>query len=346
MITDTTSRADPARLAAHRHSEDAPSPWRRRRPVRAVTVAVGLVLMAAACSSTEQGATTTTAATTSQPDVGQSVDLGGGRQLYLDCRGSGSPTVVLVSGARMAGDLWDSPLGGSPRVFPTVAETTRVCIYDRPGTTRAQAAGGISRSDAVVQPTAPRDAVADLHAVLAAAGETGPYVLAGHSYGGVVSRLYAHTYPQDVKGMVLVDSFSPELQDNMTAEQWAIWKSLNATKAADLADYPDLEQIDFDDTLQQVRDAISIPPMPLIVLTADHPTNISNSPPEVPADFGAVIDGAHHTAQSQVAQLVPDAKWITDTHSGHNMMLDQPQLVTNAILEVIAAVRDGSTSMS
>ena len=63
-----------------------------------------------------------------------------------------------------------------------------------------------SRSDPVPQPTTAKDAVADLHALLSAAGETGPYVLVGHSYGGLVVKLYARTYPKDVAGLVLVDA--------------------------------------------------------------------------------------------------------------------------------------------
>src|SRR5512133_2599375 len=85
------------------------------------------------------------------------------------------------------------------------------------------------------------------------------------------------------------------------------------------------------------------PPMPLIVLTADQPTA---TPPGALAGFGAVIEHAHHAAQGQVAQLAPGAKWITDTRSGHNMMFEQPQLVSDAIVQVMQAVRDGRTSIS
>jgi len=74
----------------------------------------------------------------------------------------------------------------------------------------------------VPQPTTPKEAVADLHALLSAAGETGPYVLVGHSYGGLVVKLYARTYPKDVAGLVLVDALSEGLQDALTPEQWTI----------------------------------------------------------------------------------------------------------------------------
>jgi len=91
--------------------------------------------------------------------------------------------------------------------------------YDRPGTPVGEKP---SRSDPVPQPTTPKEAVADLHALLSAAGETGPYVLVGHSYGGLVVKLYARTYPKDVAGLVLVDALSEGLQDALTPEQWTI----------------------------------------------------------------------------------------------------------------------------
>jgi pimeloyl-ACP methyl ester carboxylesterase len=274
-------------------------------------------------------------------DGGRSIDIGDGRTMYIECRGTGSPTVVLVSGLQVAADLWDSPLGRTPTVLATVAQTTRVCAYDRPGTARAQEGGGLSRSTPVPQPASPTDAVADLHALLDAAGESGPYVLVGHSFGGVISRIFAHTYPSAVTGMVLVDSFSPELRDALTDEQWAIWKSLNATKPEVIADYPDVERIEFEAAIREGRVAGSIPPMPLVVITADHPTDTSGASPDVPSDFGGVIDRAHRTAQGEVARLVTGATWITDSDSGHNVMLDQPQLVTVAILDVLAATSGG-----
>jgi pimeloyl-ACP methyl ester carboxylesterase len=124
-------------------------------------------------------------------------------------------------------------------VFNSVAKFTRVCAYDRPGA--PQGAGLPSRSDPVAQPTTPKDAVEDLHALLRAARVPGPYVLVGHSYGGLVTRLFASTYPDEVSGMVLVDIFSDGLRDAMTPEDWIIWKKANARLPQDIAEYPALE---------------------------------------------------------------------------------------------------------
>jgi hypothetical protein len=94
--------------------------------------------------------------------------------------------------------------------------------------------------------------------------------------------------------------------------------------------------------------------MPLVVLSADVPygptlpamIDSGELPADTPRDFGYVIDRANKIAQAKLADLVPGAKHITDTHSGHNMMVDQPPLVTNAIHAVIDAVRNGHTALS
>ncbi len=126
--------------------------------------------------------------TTAMP--GHLVDVGG-RRLYIHCTGSGSPTVVLVSGLAETSVYW----GGW--IAPAVAQSTTVCAYDR---------AGQGWSDA---PPSPQDGAAvasDLHALLANAQIPGPYVLVGHSTGGVYARIFASRYPDQVAGMVLLDS--------------------------------------------------------------------------------------------------------------------------------------------
>jgi pimeloyl-ACP methyl ester carboxylesterase len=126
--------------------------------------------------------------TTAMP--GHLVDVGGHR-LYVHCTGSGSPTVVLVSGLAEASVYW----GGW--IAPAVAKNTTVCAYDR---------AGQGWSD---PPANPQDGVAvatDLHTLLDHAQIPGPYVLVGHSTGGVYVRVFAARYPDQVAGMVLLDS--------------------------------------------------------------------------------------------------------------------------------------------
>ena len=208
------------------------------------------------------------------------VDIGGGRKMYLECRGSGSPTIVFVARLRGSAEDWNIAEKQAPTVFAEVAKFPRVCAYDRPGTPVGEKP---SRSDPVQQPTTAQDAASDLHALLSAAKEPTPYVMAGHSYGGMVARLYASIYPQDVSGLVLVDALTEGLQEAETPEQWVIQRVLMEGDIREsLALYPDLERIDPDHSFDLVRVAAPLRPLPLIVLSADQPWG-----PQIPSLIAA-----------------------------------------------------------
>ncbi len=280
------------------------------------------------------------------------VDIGGGRKMYLECRGAGSPTVVLVAGLKASAADWNGAGGTAPTVFSGVAAVTRVCAYDRPGTPVGEKP---SRSDPVRQPTAAADAARDLHALLRAAREPAPYVLVGHSYGGLIAKLFARAYPRDAAGLVLVDALTEGLQEAETPKQWATQRVLMEGDIKEsLALYPALERIDPDRAFDQVRAAPPLKPLPLVVLSADRPWGpqvpalIANGtlPADVPADFGYVTDAAQKKAQDRLAALVPGARHITQTHSGHEIHKERPALVTDAIIDVVAAVRAGKTSLA
>jgi pimeloyl-ACP methyl ester carboxylesterase len=119
----------------------------------------------------------------------------GGRGLFLLCEGKGSPTVLLESGMGDSISTWQ-------RVMPALSEQTRVCAYDR---------AGLGFSDPpTVRPRTSQDIALDLHKLLAVAGEAGPYVLVGHSIGGLHVRVFAAEFPDEVVGVVLVDSSHPD----------------------------------------------------------------------------------------------------------------------------------------
>ena len=273
------------------------------------------------------------------------VDIGGGRKMYLECRGTGSPTVVLVSGLKGSAGDWDIIPKPGPTVFAGVSEFTRVCAYDRPGTPVGEAP---SRSDPVAQPITAANSVADLHSLLGAAGIETPAVLVGHSYGGLVVRLFASVHPGEVSGMVLVDALTEGLRDAETPEEWAIQRVLMEGDIREsLKLYPDLEQHDADRSFDQLLAAPPLEAMPLIVLSADHawgplvPGMIADGilPADVPPDFGYVTDRAQKQAQAKLAEIVPGAKHITDTDSGHEIHKEQPRLVVDSIRAVVDAVR-------
>ena len=127
------------------------------------------------------------------PPPGQLVDIGGHR-LHLNCTGTGSPTVVLEPGqGGVSSDLaW---------IAPAVARDTTVCVYDR---------AGRGWSDATDKPQDGAQIAADLHTLLHRAQVPGPYVLAGHSFGGLYVQAFAAQYPNEVAGLVLLDSTAPK----------------------------------------------------------------------------------------------------------------------------------------
>jgi pimeloyl-ACP methyl ester carboxylesterase len=279
------------------------------------------------------------------------VDVGG-RALFLECRGTGGPTVVLVAGGSSSARYWSDDLlqPDAPRtmVEPAVAEFTRVCAYDRPGT---YAAIGeelfVSRSDPVAQPRTAEAMVTELHALLQAADVPGPYVLAGHSWGGFMARLYAATYPDEVVGLVLVDAYSELLEDAMPAARWQALVRLNqglgAGTVVPIPGYGDAETTVFGADNGVMRAATAASPlgsMPLAVLAHGRPFPL----PVDPQGFNTEeLEAYLLTANEDLATLAPRARFFVAAESGHDIHQDQPELVIEAIRQVVAGVRAPDT---
>jgi len=323
------------------------APRIRGRTRGACALAV-LALLLTACSAGEArpGPGSTPAPTVTPPaPIAGLFDVGGGRRIYLECRGSGPATVILIGGLRAAADYWNRTDTKPATVMQAVSENARVCAYDRPGTVRE--GNAFSRSDPIPQPSSERSAVADLHALLTAADVRGPLVLVGHSYGGCIARLYASTYPDQVKGMVLVDALSEAVADAMSPQQYAELQTSQQVPAEDIVAYPGIERLDADAVNEQLRSAPPTRPMPLTVLSADRRIapqwqamiDSGQLPPGTPSDLGAAVDKAQQISQDYQAHLVPGAVHITDTHSGHDIPLDNPVIVIDAIRDVIARTR-------
>jgi pimeloyl-ACP methyl ester carboxylesterase len=121
--------------------------------------------------------------------IGDLISIGS-RQLHIHCTGIGSPTVVVENGGAAFSFDWEL-------VQPEVARFTRICTYDRAGYAWSDPGPEFDTFD---------QAAHDLHLLLVSAGIPGPYVLVGHSLGGMLVRFYQSKYPADVVGMVLVDS--------------------------------------------------------------------------------------------------------------------------------------------
>src|SRR5829696_10485105 len=234
------------------------------------------------------------------------VDIGGGRKMYMTCHDTGSPTVVLVSGLGNAADIWSvtaDPKNERP-VFSEVAGFTRVCAYDRPGTRRTD--DKLSPSTPVEQPTSAKAAAADLDALLGASGEPGPYVLAGHSFGGPIIRLYASAHPAEVGGLVLIDALSEDLPGGLTPKQEALFEKINTPPPGTRT-----ETLDESATFQQLRESPPAPPVPTVVLTADRPQLTKEAlakgqfPNGVDQKFADALWAAQLAAQEKLAGKFP-----------------------------------------
>ena len=295
---------------------------------------VALILLAVSSASAEP--------TPAAGDFTGSVEVDG-RELHLECKGAGAPIVILISGYRNDAEIWTTPPdAGVTPVFDAVAGFTRVCAYDRPGTILD--AAHVSRSDPVPMPRTADEIVAELHALLGAAKLEAPYVLVAHSLGGLFARLYAATYPGDVAGLVLIDAWPEAMPALLGPEQWAAYEALAAPPPPGLEAYRDLESVDFGAASERMAHAAAATPlevMPLFVLSRAKPVAL---PPNAPASFSqAAFETAWRQGQDRLASLLPDARHVIATKSDHYIQIEQPDLVIDAVRQVVTAVRDPGT---
>lgn len=243
------------------------------------------------------------------------VDIGGGRWLYLNCQGSGSPTVFIIPGKGSYAGVWN---------VERVTKTARVCAYDRPNTRLA----GSDRSSPVRQPHSLQQAVDDVVKLIAAAQLSTPLVVVGHSYGGLVADLLARSNPSLVAGLVFADPTSEFLPRLGRPDQDAEFDR------AARAPTPPSEGEGFlaNDAFTRFKTAPLLPKVPAAVLSSDR------FPPQTDATRQDYTKYQIHRANSLLAETLATENVIV-ADSGHDVMLHQPEVVTERILVIVDRVR-------
>jgi len=300
------------------------------------------------------------------PPAGRLIDIGS-RKLYLLCSGTGSPTVVLAAGGGAYSIDW-------ALVQPRVAETTRVCSYDRAGLGWSEP----GPADETVEQT-----IGDLHGLLLAAGEPSPYLMVGASIGGIFARAYQHAFPAEVGGLVFTNSahriglsvkgkagliwdlseddirswyplppsvtrgpaptrvgapfdrLSPELQAVRLAFDLRRWEQWDRAKVG-----PESNLSWRKEFLRELDETCSGGPsplgrLPLIVISSDpRPEPIT---PEQRSGRSCPRDDAGR----DLDLLSSNSVYIVAAGSGHEIHLFQPDVVVQALTRGVQAVRTG-----
>ena len=283
---------------------------------------------------------------------GRLVDVGGYR-LHLYCTGEGSPTVILEAGG---GNPWLSWY----KVQPLVAQFTRVCAYDR---------AGLGWSDPSPKPRTATVIAEELHTLLHNAGVNGPFVLVGHSLGGMDARMFANHYASEVAGIVLVDSSHPDQDERFPPEAKKLAARgayviramqfmlpfgvprLLASRAVPPEVRPEfcavfcqpkfLAAVRVEAAIQgensaEVRALGPLGNLPLVVLSHD-PDKV-----RFPGNLTEPVNREWDKMQEELAHLSSNGTHLVVKGSGHDIQIDRPEAVVDAIRKVLSQSRAAS----
>jgi pimeloyl-ACP methyl ester carboxylesterase len=279
------------------------------------------------------------------PAPGKTYSVGDHR-LHIDCQGTGGPTVVLFNGLGEISASW-------ARISDDARATTRVCAYDR---------AGQGWSDDAARPQDGATAAEDLHTLLAAAGEKGPFVLVGHSIGGPYAMTYAEQYPEQVAGIVMLDSSSPyqftaipsyPIQHAVMQRGYAILPTLTrlglgpviaggSQLPADDADRVDAMN-STSRAMRNARDELSR--LPVVFTQAQSLTSLGDRPLAVLTSSEQRETEGWAEAQDRIAALSTNTlhRTVEATHAGVIEDSHGSTESVRAIAAVIQAVRDDTT---
>lgn len=288
-----------------------------RVAARVLVVVLVVVLVAGCGGGTKDAARPQTNAARQATASGGLVDVGG-RRLYVECVGSGSPTVVLEAGFGGASESWTA-------VLPESGRTTRTCAYDRAGLGASDAMSGVHDAG---------DEIRDLARLLDRARIEPPYVLVGHSYGGLLVRLFARAHADQTGGVVLVDAVGR----GDWRRGFAAWPTSLAPRLRREWAQPIVNGVDRRASAALASGIRSLGATPLVVITAAREREQFT---DAPATLYRRAHRLWRVMQTELAALSSDHAHVLALRSDHFVQRsdEQPLVVVRAIRAVVGAVR-------
>lgn len=239
-----------------------------------------------------------------------------GQKLAYTVVGAGKPAIVLINGS-------GGPLEAWYKLYPEIKSLGTVVAYDRPGI------GGSSRP---LVPQTGEEVVRTLNLLLKEIGIEGPYLLVGHSFGGLHANLFARLYPDQVAGVVFLEATAPEDVGMMKIHQGRVQRAINSLLSLFSRPDPNHEISNEMHTVTQLSTAPAFPDVPLVVISG------GKTPPTMLASAQAMVLRA--TNQEKLARLSPRGHRIVATRSGHFPQMSEPDIVLNAIASVCRNIPD------
>jgi pimeloyl-ACP methyl ester carboxylesterase len=299
---------------------------------RLATAVVGLVISTTLVScGGSQSAKSSDAGRVPAPKIvvngGRLVDIGGGRSLYLRCVGSGTPTVLLEAGFGGTTNNWSA-------VQPQLGRTMQTCAYDRAGLGNSAPIPGVHDAG---------DEVDDLARLLERAELPPPYLLVGHSYGGLLVRLFAKAHPEKTAGVVLVDAMGRNQDRRLSA----IWHTAPARVRRTVPDPAEAVIDDVDLRAGAAMDAQvrELPAVPLVVITRGL---AEPQEQQFPVHLRRELRRAWLDMQDELAALTDDGVHVVAMRSGHFIQSfagGQPRVVVRGVRAAAKAAR-GHTALA